>query len=686
MSLLTLIVTVMLAPNISFEAKAGSVGPILEQLSAQTGTKFKSTPSLARETLLVKVKDVSLADLKLKLAEALDAKWVTEAGTEYLKREQAQVQEIKNRHLNLRQQYLEAELAKLQNEVETPFDPAGLASGLQSMVFSSGEPVEDGSSRAQKRMRRSLVRQSPTSRLLNRILLACDPNQLAAIEPYERRLFVVSPTRRQGGIDPKKLSFALAEFAINQSKWRRATAGLNIPRELSYSEGIDPRGQIAIPPNLGGLLQLEVIRSDMPGLFVAELYYYRPDGRPEPLFQRWVGAPEPLLKDPSSAPNHEDPEVRISPSSQVLLDLQEARSKRNAMSISDAERTALLHPDQEDPLSFLASDCLIAIAASKQTNLVATIPDDAFQVVNTMAQNRQLQVQRVRDALMDGGVVSFTDSPGWSIVKPCDQYESSLTYTPRPILANMMASLDSQGWLNVEAYSEYAFGTQRVSPYGVGEQYLALFEPSVMTPIVRLDWDTLRLYGSLSSSQKLTLNSGRPWLVSNLSKAQKSLVDRIIYRSALNSEDILTETESSLGPRIEPTTEFVDGLPAESALSIRGKPGQALFAYGRTKTGKIKTFGPVTTYQVPWLENGTAYWMKGVVGYALHKQRKVAFRIEVGEGNWKEILLNIPEYNAALKPVPWTQLPPLYVKTIQSNIARNNASPAVRDPRVIPPR
>ncbi|MEZ0324611.1 MAG: hypothetical protein ACAH95_01785 [Fimbriimonas sp.] len=681
--------------EIDFSSRASGLGEVVARLAEQTGASLKAAPAVAQEIVFVRVRGVSLAELKSKLAEAADAEWVKSGGMEYLSRTAKQEREIWKRHVSLRRGYLDEELKRIRKELEQPFDAKGLATKLSKLPRRE-EAVTPAAARDRYLAEAALFAQAPSARLMNRLLLACNPDDLAAVGPYERAVFRFAPTPMQRGFVGTRLKEALDLFEKEQQDWQEAAQVANFPEEVNSRMVSDPRAQVGMRASRDIVSGLDIVRGDGANLFSVNLI-----GLHE-LFGGYTVLCHGMLADPTrrflnestASKTGDDPIVKLSADTDTFTKTLVSTMGGASTSVSPRMRELLLNPEQFDPLSFLVSDLLEAYATFKNANVVASIPDSAFGGLYFAVRETPLTLRAGMRALQDGGLVSLRERGNWAVLMPADRLESAMLFTPRKPMGSLMRSIQASGRLDMRAYTSYAFQTGRISRVGMGENYLMLYDRSIGGTLDQTDWDGLRLYGSFNSQQQRALDEGTRFAMQGLSAAQKGIVKRLAYKALIRSEvQQGGGVSSAQGLPVEPTDVFADGLPTAGTVIAKTKVLPVLVAYGKTNEGKTRplrnidpfTLATVETTIVGDPEKMASYGVTGLVGYAPGVNRHVALRVEFAPGIWREIVFTVPEYDPNAAPVPWEKLPEDWVKKVWAAHEQLKAQKAGQGRRVIPP-
>src|SRR5579872_4016338 len=253
--------------GIDISTRAVPVSEFLKSLSAKTGETLRVAPELAESIVFVQVHNAPVADLESRLATALQAHWTADRGGELLRRTPEDAKAIWNEHVRYRRKLVDAALKTASQRLAQPFDAQVLATSLAAIKPSGDDPALQTQNYAKLR---TLSTKGPMARLIDRLALACNPDDLAAVGPFERHVFRAEPTVMQSGFDPDRLRDAQSAFAAEQSAWRDAASRVTFPQDPGGRMVSDPRTQVDREPTLAGTC-LEVKRGEMSALFMLNL-------------------------------------------------------------------------------------------------------------------------------------------------------------------------------------------------------------------------------------------------------------------------------------------------------------------------------------------------------------------------------------------------------------------------------
>jgi hypothetical protein len=195
------------AQNVTFSTKAAPAKAVLEQLSKLTGVTLLTSPQVANEPLIVRVKDQPLSVLMAKIAEAASAEWQKESNGYRLIRTQARANREMREELAASAAQIKAELDKLAKQLsdygtfdaKKAKDEAEAAAKLRKQIeeqIGSGGPVRT-------QFNQGRPTENPASLALKRLLTTLDPAVIAALAPESRTVFALTPTFVQRALPPK---------------------------------------------------------------------------------------------------------------------------------------------------------------------------------------------------------------------------------------------------------------------------------------------------------------------------------------------------------------------------------------------------------------------------------------------------------------------------------------------------
>ncbi len=680
-------------PTPIFAGSAMPVWKIVRELEHQGAKSLTVDAKIRSEVVFIRSSQEGLSAVKAKLASALNATWVKEPSSEVLRRLPAQDKELLEQHRTRRLKEVNKAMEAARLSLKEPFDARTLAQGLADLKPAASDDRQ-GQIRVSQ-LERKLFAQGPAARLLKSLLLACKPEDLAAIGPYERGVFTIHPTKKQYGFDKARFDAVARQFAKEQSEWVEAAAAVAFPKNSNGGTVSDPRLQTQIAPDAAQAVHLNVVRGDMTGLFLVNLVA---DDGLATLAQDNVADSAREFLDGQMTPEPADPnDPVVKYTSKATEDLIKHAQAMFGVGGEDAMspelQFVLQHPDEVDPQDLVVADTFRAYAAKVNKNVVAWLSDDAFNWLTFMAVQRPLRAQAGIDGLVRSGTLTKDENGNWLIYRPLDSVTAKAGFTPREAMATLVQTMTRKGSLFLSDYASYAFATHRINRSGLGEVWLMLLDRSYGSMLDHTDWNGLKLYGSLTPEQQRAMEGGAEYRLMTLSPEQRSICERVVYGRELRSESFIDNgTTQQLSASIEPTEAFPNGLPDHGTLSAKVKSMPIIYAYGKGTDGTVRplrsvneaTIAAIETQVVGKADQMAQYGVKGLVGYAMGGQKTVLLRVNLDKGLWREFTIMEPVYDPNAKPGKWSELPKTQADLVQGYIKQNGRG--ATGGGVIPPR
>lgn len=657
-----------------FACKACSVSKLLTQLDKVAGTHSKAGPSVAHEIVYVRVSHMTAPDLRANLAEVVGGHWEHAGSEDVLTRGAADERAIWSAHIAYRRKLVDKALAAAKARLATPFDANGLAVGLAQEP--TGLPNDQREARRRYLAEKNLFGRGPMARLLDRLILACDPNDLAAIGPYQRHVFRLDATPMQHRISPDKYQAALAAFATEQAAWKEAATHATFRRDEGGSAASDPRSQVDIATDPGPV-SLEISRGEMAGLFMVNLTASVSPFGYRIVTQTVFADPAREFLDASMTPKppaKDDPDVSLSPESAMFAERAVGLFKQGSPEpVSDALLKQMLGVESSDPLSWSVSDTLDGYSAAQHVNIVAALPDAAFTYSLFGAANGKPHVGQAMGDLTASGTIALTALPNCVQIGPVDRYEAELDFTPRKPVAALMSATVSDGRLDTMRYAQFAFESKRLNRGGLDMIFLAMYDRSLLGPSDRTSWKSLQLFGALDREQLRTLGSGGSITYGVLSPDQRRIVERIVYAGRLSR---LNADGGSNVWAIEPTENFATGIPSGARITATTRSTPVIVAYCKGKDGKTRpsrsldarNLADVVVNVVGNPERMAQYGVSDLAGFAMGTETTWTIRVQLDAQAFADSTILVPTYDAAATPVAWDKLPDAVAKQVASQV------------------
>jgi hypothetical protein len=226
----------------------------------------------------------------------------------------------------------------------------------------------------------------------------------------------------------------------------------------------------------------------------------------------------------------------------------------------------LMSPASYDPLYWIASEMLIALARHRGDNLVASVEDD-------LAAPSSFETERVTAYDTWSSGKHLDEAGGWLTVRPNYPALAIATRTNREDLQHLVDSLRNAGEREIEIIADYDYHHQAPSHVVVAYEAMAVpqrefgFESATPLSI---------FYGSLADEQRKSMRSGV--LVSALTAEQQDLLAQAVYSGGMPTSQGSTamelgKFEDVLKPQI--TELLPNGIPLDARLTLREDTGPA---------------------------------------------------------------------------------------------------------------
>jgi hypothetical protein len=604
-------------PQVTYSTKAATVDKVVEALAKQTGAKIAASPAISREVVLISVTDVPLETLLSKLADAVSGEW--RAGTDgirYLNYDnslfQRRSKEANDRRAEILRKDIIEQLKQAAEMEEMMKNPPPAAKGEEG---AEGEEGEIGESMDVPEMGFPWTsRDTWVLKVVSRI----DPHQLVGIGDA-RIVFSSNPTRMQRRLP--NINDLVAQMIDEHNK-----VAFEIERNKRENEEEDPRTveekarEKQFEELFGGFMQREdapirttpaksvliVKRGGMMSMFgaTAELILFDTQGKK--IYS--VSSNIDLGEDSGSfdeimetvgpmAEGEQQPEkvdttkpIEFSADTQEMMKLFDM----NAMAamfggggpqVSDGLKAKLARPDLHDPLSFGPTDSLLFVAKDRKLNIVAALPDSVTGMADLMfAQG--LTVGAFVENLQDNRSLVIETKDGWFTIRPFDPEAAKLFRVDRHALLKLMRAGEA-GPPSMDALAEYALGNESPMKTEVVMPYLTLFVPSIFVDMMMggRGWGALRLYGTLSQTQKDALRRSGSVQFGTLTPQQRGHAETLLFGvetslqlvDPTKKQDELPDFMKMAGAmfggggggdyRTEPTEVMANGLPSQGVIT-----------------------------------------------------------------------------------------------------------------------
>ena len=604
-------------PQVTFSSKAATVDKVVEALAKQTGAKIAASPAIAREVVLISVTDVPLETLLTRLADAVSGEWRDSGdGIRYLNYNnslfQKRAKEANDRRAeNVRKDIVEQlkQAAEMEEMMKNPPPPEGGEEGEEGEEGEIGEAV--------------VVPDIPfpwvsKDTWVLRILARIDPYQLVGIGDA-RIVFSTTPTRMQRRLpnindlltqmidEHNKLAFEIEKNKQQQQEEDPRTVQEK-QREEQFEElfgGFMQREDepIRTPPaktvlivKRGGIMSMfgataELILFDAQGKRIYSASTSVDLGGDTGTFgaiAETMMAGEEGEQQPEKVDNTKPIEYSAETLEMMKLfdmNAMAAMFGGSGPEVSAGLREMLSKPDQLDPLSFGPSDSLLFVAKENKVDIVAALPDSVTGMADLMFA-KGLTVGAFVENLQANNNLVLDSKDNWFTIRPFDPEEAKFYRVDRHSLIKLMRAGEN-GPPSMDALADYALANESPMKTEIVMPYLTLFVPSIFVDMMMggRGWSALRLYGTLSPTQKDTLKRSGSISFATLTPGQRTHVETLLFGvetglrvvDPTKTQDELPEFMRMAGAmfgggggsdfRTEPTEVMPNGLPSQGVIT-----------------------------------------------------------------------------------------------------------------------
>lgn len=486
-------------PAVTFETRAVRVKDALSAISAKMHTVLAASPELSNLFLVVSVHDVDGDVLKAKLAEALDAKWQPYAGGDRLVVDHALLEARARAAVAERTKSIAAALSQIQERLDKlgPFDRAQ-AVGLLGMMEKVDQAYDEGNVATREDPVAVFRYRAPAQRAAMRVITSFDPYELASLPPgitaYSDR-----PTRLERKLSPA-IADAIQQLQKEQAAWcdvYRGDAKFEARRQSwtadprHYKDPLDPKA-------VRCFCKVTVQGGGMPYINV---YFVNAAG--DVLMFGETTLPGQAAQTASPAPVEADQDFLVPEDVTDEADFFGLHNFGESKPFDAAFRAVITHPEDHEPLSLAPSSVLLAAANQSKTNLIACVPDDAFQVPRAaFDKGKPGKISRIWGRMRS--FCGLAKSEGWLVFYPRTIQEP----TDRPALGRFLRAVDETGGMRLATLSEFA---AQLSDNRFPD--LVYLEANALVPNVTqlADWnlDSARFYGLLTPANRADLYAGK---------------------------------------------------------------------------------------------------------------------------------------------------------------------------------
>ncbi len=715
--LLSLLATVSISAQdmnkiVSAEVRAASAPAAIAELSKQVGYPLEAMPATKDDILIIKVTDVPLNILLQKIASATNTEWEQTANGMRLIR----TDPIRRKEAN-------EEYAKLVGQIQASLDKTHKTTAEEGeftdrnaqltadRLVNMQERQQSGQMVTDWQEQQRLTLEGPAYRLMRKVSVLLDAKTIAAVPEGRNVVYSNMPNRMQHQL-PGNIQPLVQTYIKEQAIWAKAVKAARDRRggqQNWYFENMsDPSnrkiGKVLLSLNRSRQsrgVQLRLIVSDEKGRLIGSANHV--------LGWDWEAYTTQAQQAAKTSASKEE-DIRFSRTSQLIQEAFVAlrtASERNAqtnVSANPEVREILINPDKFEPLSIIATDCVFETARIKNVDIVCSAPDMIFYTGAVMGGQNLKPTTYLNNLnyLMD-----VETSNGWLVMKPVVPSSARRQRADRVLLGQFVRQAIKEGRVSLDNRASYAFKS------GMEEE---TYFPTYILSLVGIvpqdefggEWNTLRLYGSLTANQRQAAKASQPIPFRSLQPAQLEILRNVVFDSpwarlqvSYQQEDFADmQNENGVimggGLESEATEVLPNGFIGNETLTITDKTDARLFSKPESENGGPQYWGESAydanslAHEIFQSERPELFPWRDQPGYPRGKvtkvrpgtQRQINFRTQFTPRVSLNLALSENSYSS--EAVAIDKLPPDIKKQIQDALARireqyKNAKPPTWD-------
>ncbi|MCB8933080.1 MAG: hypothetical protein M9921_00520 [Fimbriimonadaceae bacterium] len=566
--------------KVTYTGPAAPTKVLLEQLGKQTGLLLGTSPQTAGEVLVVHATDVPLADLLKRIAEATGAEWKEETGGYRLVRPEIVARDQLRAEIAERAKGVEAAVRRMVAPLEKAptFDEASARTlAEEARKNQNGAVLDFGNGNFGSngfRIQGASASQSPAQRALLRLMDDIPASTLAAIQPGSRIVFASSANRMQRAMGPKSGGI-LNLFVQEQNTWARALA--DTPREVPpdntrmiflggpdlSSKTIDRLGKALLVVHRTGdgpELTVEFKAADSKGQIVSranvvlvpqESAVQGPvaAGKPIELSQTAQEYAELMGGKAAQSGMLQTVTIRLAVGGSAL---SWSGNPESVPPVPESWKERLANPDRYEPLEFVSGEAFRAAAAAESRNLVACLPDSGLIPTCSRLGNAKLTPAQFLGFAQSRLDLKVDRPDEWLLVSPRYATEARASHIDRGALGALLRLTLKNGYARLDDMAAYALKQSDDLPgSSFDERTLLLLSPETGRDFQANAADRrlmLKLFGTLSPTQRAALARGGTLPLGSLSAAQAEWVRSMVYDSLSGPDIQLPPSEPQPAP------------------------------------------------------------------------------------------------------------------------------------------
>ncbi len=581
-SMIPLLAIVFLAPQtgtITFSTPGAPFDQVCKQLAKQTDLKIVPTGDLREEVIALDVREMPGKEVIDRLAHVLYAKAALKNGEWVFKGDGYAATERQRNALKIRTENIKRAQAAVLALVESDgkFDPNELQKRLGEFHKQFEQPNSENNYKGYLAFDQ-IRRDGPGSRAIRRLISQLPADVLAQMPAGDVLVFSDQPRRYQVRLGDEARE-CIAEAAAEQNTWASTYQNDGSLQGRGWWYTGDPRHSLDhFDPSKVRLFLKATMNADS-NLPQFEVDFASADGV---VYLNTTANMEGDAKPaPATPPAPPDTETAISLSPLATAQVVAYRKGPHTY-VQGAEgepRNWILNPEKVEPLGGAVSEAIMASARAKHKNLIACIPDEAFNLMYTFGGDHG-EMWPFKPSGVLGTIAKMSAQVEEDAT--CIEIRGSGTdpRTDRAALGRLIRQEESDGCLRLLPLVQFA-GLLRANEWNsVAWQAVDPIVPSSLETAQIPEWLPLRLLGHLTREQINALVNGQSLRVDSLPEyVQEGIHHAVFYRPSRNLSFPYIPHPNSNGHMTldrEATEVLPDGFSRDATVSLKSTTSLAL--------------------------------------------------------------------------------------------------------------
>jgi hypothetical protein len=530
---------------------AMTVSQALGLISKKANATLTADDSLKNDIVLIRVENAPLKELGRQLAQALDADWKGSGSSFALSRSPDAIKKEEDEQLAFDARGFELTQNKLkQDDKALPEWDAQAARNLAKQLLDAQDKKP-----ADPQLEQTLVAQTPSMRLFNRLLASVPPAELAQIAAWGRVVYTVRPNHEQRPVSIEGAS-ALIAYLSDQELWTGAAAAFS---NLNLSPGLSSAKPFRTDPKK---VYLALSREDGPAL-QAELRVVDSAGNDLAILAGSI-SPSAQSNALTEIQRGSQPLPPISASTIVAKALKSGGDLRSLGAGEAALRSQMKSPETSDPLGWLPGEVIDAASTGLTPNLVALIPDEAMSLYRTLDLETATR-GGVWQALGKLDMIAIKDGD-WLRVRPIRMAAEHENRLDRALMGGLMRDFPD-GPAHLEKIAAIALTPGGATRSEILTDMLLLWSKPLSDQVSKIDWTALRVFGALGDKERETLQAGATINILELPKTTQAVIREMIDRGLYPiPRKNLPGAKFIKLPGLEPTDVLPNGVTSDATI------------------------------------------------------------------------------------------------------------------------